>query len=385
MPGPMGEPRFIDPPMSLALDVVRALAALMVLVGHSVQLGLYTGPYPFSAHAQHNAVVVFFVLSGLVIATSVRARNSSLKEYAAARVLRIVPLAIFAVVLSSVISILWSGSSAPAIIQPASYSHLTPASVVLPLLFLSESPLGTGPAWNPPFWSLCYEVWYYAIFGAAFYLKGVRRIAWIILLAVVAGPRILLLLPLWLIGTGLAKLSFRPSPLTGALLIVGSCAVLAGVSVHAITIREHLFQISRIDPEAFRFSEFFITDTASGLAVAIGFVGLRPLAQLGAAALARCGGIIRSAAGSSFAVYLVHWPLLCLLQIMGITAGRNALAFAAILFLVIAPCFVLGLIFDRLRQVLPCRFAAWPRPNDRPAMPASGHAAPGRDVSATCS
>jgi len=70
--------------------------------------------------------------------------------------------------------------------------------------FLSQSGAAYGPVWNPPYWSLCYEVWYYALFGAAVYLPPARRMLWLVLLAAIAGPRILLLLPVWLAGVWLA-------------------------------------------------------------------------------------------------------------------------------------------------------------------------------------
>jgi peptidoglycan/LPS O-acetylase OafA/YrhL len=149
----MGDDRFITRPMSIALDLVRSLAALVVLVGHCVQLGIYTGPYPFSELAQHNAVVVFFVLSGLVIANSTLNTKSDLTEYAIARAVRIVPLALFSIAVSIFIFVIYRLFSLDQVSNPVANSHLTLESTLLPMLFLSESGFGSGPVWNPPYWS----------------------------------------------------------------------------------------------------------------------------------------------------------------------------------------------------------------------------------------
>lgn len=73
--------RFVEGPIMLALDAVRAVAAIIVVAGHMVQLGIYRGSWPFDDSVQHTAVIVFFVLSGLVIANSVFASTTSLKDY----------------------------------------------------------------------------------------------------------------------------------------------------------------------------------------------------------------------------------------------------------------------------------------------------------------
>lgn len=52
---------------------------------------------------------------------------------------------------------------------------------------------------------LVYEVWFYAIFGTAFFLKVKMR--WVVtaLLCYLAGWRTLLMLAIWLTGVGLAR------------------------------------------------------------------------------------------------------------------------------------------------------------------------------------
>ena len=92
--------KFITTPLSLWLDLIRAIAALVVVVGHAYQLKMYTGFYPFTISLQLNAVVVFFVLSGLVIASSSDAEGQTLASFAAARLARILPVALPVLALS---------------------------------------------------------------------------------------------------------------------------------------------------------------------------------------------------------------------------------------------------------------------------------------------
>ena len=53
---------------------------------------------------------------------------------------------------------------------------------------------------NVPYWSVPFEFWYYAIFGAWVFGRGKWR--WLLAggAALVAGPVILLYLPIWLMG-----------------------------------------------------------------------------------------------------------------------------------------------------------------------------------------
>ena len=82
-------------------------------------------------------------------------------------------------------------------------ADLKPANVLLPLVFLSESAIGQGLVWNPPFWSLVYEVWFYALFGAALFLRGWLRVLVLACFALIAGWKILLMAPIWLLGAAL--------------------------------------------------------------------------------------------------------------------------------------------------------------------------------------
>lgn len=78
------------------------------------------------------------------------------------------------------------------------------------LAFMNEAwGLHLIPGSNVPFWSLRYEAVYYAIFGAWYYGSGATRLLGCLVLAALAGPRILSLFPLWLMGCAASHISRR--------------------------------------------------------------------------------------------------------------------------------------------------------------------------------
>ena len=65
------------------------------------------------------------------------------------------------------------------------------------------------PGSNLPFWSLGFEVWYYVIFGMCMFLTGWWRVIAVVSGLVIAGPQIVAMLPIWLVGVGCYHLSAR--------------------------------------------------------------------------------------------------------------------------------------------------------------------------------
>lgn len=334
----MAEVGFLSRPLSLALDAVRGLAAVVVLMGHAVQLGLYTGPWPFDISLQHNAVVVFFVLSGLVIANSAFRRPTSLADYTIARLARVGPMVPVAVAAGLIAWGLAQLTGAPMIEQGGSYTTASLPAVVLPLLLLSETPFGTGPLWNAPFWSLVCEVWFYALFGVAFYLRGWRRVAVLALVAMVAGFKVLLLLPIWLMGVALAR--WGPAgdlpPSRGLILLLAG--LITGMVATSLQLPLNLWFADAlgVPSSSLGFAQVVLADTLFGVGVVLCFLGLKPLAERRAALLERWQPQITWLAECSFTLYLIHFPLLMLARHYGVSAGNNPLLFAAALVLVVA-------------------------------------------------
>ena len=77
-------------PFSVYLDLVRFIAAFLVYLYHSNQRFLIEARLPASDYG-HSSVIVFFVLSGFVIAFVTATKESELPAYAASRISRVSP------------------------------------------------------------------------------------------------------------------------------------------------------------------------------------------------------------------------------------------------------------------------------------------------------
>jgi peptidoglycan/LPS O-acetylase OafA/YrhL len=291
--------------LSLYLDALRFGAALAVVLSHYVA-GRYSGgllwrlmPYG------RTAVLLFFVLSGFVIAWVTETRERSLEEYALSRLARLYSVILPAFLLTAALDHFGSA------IDPALYGPklaLSPAEsllgYLLSALFLGDSwTLTVLPGFNVPFWSLNYEAWYYVLFGAATFLRGRRRIAALAAAALLAGPKILLFFPVWLMG--LAAWHWRrvlPARY-GAPLALGAAAAFVALEAAG---GQKLFSRPPETPWLpFGYSPY---DYLVGTLVALLILGLAN-ARLPMPAVAM-QHLIRWLAATTFGIYLLHYPLL---------------------------------------------------------------------------
>ena len=187
--------------LSLYLDALRFGAALTVFVSH-YSTGRISGGLFWQFDGGRTAVLVFFVLSGFVIAWVSDTRERTLEEYGLSRVARLYSVIIPVFVLTAVLDTIGKAID-PRLYGPEwGHSMAHPMiDYVLSAVFLGESwTIRVLPGFNVPYWSLNYEAWYYVLFAAAIFLRGRPRIAVVIVAALLAGPRILFLLPVWLMG-----------------------------------------------------------------------------------------------------------------------------------------------------------------------------------------
>ena len=332
---------------SSSLDIVRAVAAVVVALYHGAWLGLDGGLLFFlTPEVGHAAVIVFFVLSGFVIANSTRP-DQSLLEYVIKRASRVYSVALPALVLAAALGylLLWFG--------------LTPGNAYelrKPFLYLAFHLCFGGDLWGfgigafsiEPYWSLDYEVWYYAIFGAAVLARGFVRSIAVAVICIVAGPKILLLLPVWLSGVGVHAVS-RQGPLPRPLARYGALAALllllgfnGSAWDHAISsagsaaVGPHL-------PFPLRFSQWFLADYVRCVLTAAMIWSLCSAEIRWPDWLARAGS---KAAGVSFSLYLVHYPLMQFLK--AALPGFGPLN----VLLAIAISIVFGMVFEPQRAAV---------------------------------
>jgi peptidoglycan/LPS O-acetylase OafA/YrhL len=289
--------------LSLYLDALRFGAALAVFVSH-FSTGRISGGLFWQFDYGRTAVLVFFVLSGFVIAWVSETRESSLEEYSLSRVARLYSVIIPAFVLTAALD--YIGKEIDPRLYGPEWGHGTARPVIdyaLSAVFIGESwTIRALPGFNVPYWSLNYEAWFYILFAAAMFLHGRGRIAAVLGAAVLAGPKILFLLPVWLMGVAAWRWrTALPRPLGWPLVIL----CLAGFVTLQAFGGQQLFWHPRsiwLPPGS------SLYDHVVGIIVALFILGLANV-QLPMPGR-RCEHLVRYLAGMSFGLYLLHYPLL---------------------------------------------------------------------------
>jgi peptidoglycan/LPS O-acetylase OafA/YrhL len=295
---------------SLYLDFVRVSAALYVFFFHANHL---TGMFPIAAWGR-DAVTVFFVLSGYVIAYVTETKEPNLLIYAASRLGRIYSIAVPAILLT--IACDWIGFQGAGKISYETYPGNDPVirlgaslSFTAELWLLSITPLS-----NSPFWSLNYEFWYYTIFGAWRYFLGIPRI-WVLGFAcLLVGPKILLLFPLWLLGVLLrsSRVCQITNPAVALLLFISTPLFFFGFHFSGLPGNLNAAVAAACGAKCFHllsYSRGFLWDYVVGLLVFLHFAGMRTLASRFVMPL-WLARPVRWTAGFTFSIYLFHYPLL---------------------------------------------------------------------------
>jgi len=297
---------------SLYLDLARFAAAVLVVLTHYVQQGL------FGAHAAvpmfgREAVMLFFVLSGYVIAYTTAEQGLTLRQYAIARSARIYSVAIPIVLLCFLLVALVAGIAE---LSPAVTYQLHKPYLYLPLHFLFMGELwnlAETPPWLIQYWSLGFEVWYYVLFGVVFYLRGAKRLLLAALVLVVMGFKLWLLLPVWLAGVALYRyqkdlaLSVTQGRLGWLATILAMFAYkYAGLdnALRALGIELWPFPSLRLGD-----ADRYLADYVVCMLVCLNFTFAR---QCDFAGLQAIRIPIRALASHTFTLYLLHGPLIAI-------------------------------------------------------------------------
>jgi peptidoglycan/LPS O-acetylase OafA/YrhL len=305
------------------LDLARCTAALLVVVSHlraflfpdfhaATQLGIMWRPFYFITGFGHEAVMIFFVLSGFLVGGGVTSRVAddqwSWGDYAVTRLTRLWIVLAPALVLTALWdhlgialtgSLFYSGGlfsqygSGP-LPDPAQFS---PTTFLGNLAFLQTILVPTFGS-NGPLWSLANEFWYYAIFPLAFcavaqHAPARRRLgngALAVLLCCILPTSMLLYGLIWLLGVIAFALHQRfelGSGYRNLVLAVSAAALAATLTLSRVAVLRG-----------------FSADLAIGAAFAAMLLPLAQMRHLTAivATPARIG------ADFSYTLYLVHFP-----------------------------------------------------------------------------
>lgn len=309
------EPERLDIGLSVALDVLRFGASLAVLFGHVTGRWLTGGLLWQLGGYHHDAVIIFFVLSGYVIAATTSHRRGA-GDYMAARLSRLLSVVFPALVVTFALDRIGLTLNPGFYLQTAVASSPgfdavsdLPARAIANLLLVQEwwvTPLmHRAPGSNGPFWSLSYEASYYAAFGLLLFLKGWRRWVALALLFALTGPRILLLAPLWLLGAGLWRLRGRVDTRMGWPLLAAGVALYAAYALNRVAVAAWDTTVPGLGD--FRLGERYLV----GLATAMAVMGLSLLSPRWR--LERTARPIRRVADHTFELYVLHIPVALLM------------------------------------------------------------------------
>ena len=348
---------------SLYLDLFRFLMALVVIVGHASYYGYVGHGFlwqidPFR-HLQ-TAVMAFFVLSGFVIAYVADTKEKDGLSYVASRVARmtsIIAPALFITFLADLVG---------RAISPEFYAHpdfptkiganqgwaYMSAFLYINSIWLFDQ---LTPGTNGPFWSMSYEVAYYAIFGAAIFSKHSLKGVIVASVAVIAGPRIMMYLPIWLMGVGSYYLQRRVllySTQSAALFVISLVAAIA---------------LSTYGPE-FKNAGAGTTILLYyllGFCFAVNIFASGGIEIFLASSLSKIKGTVRWLGMMTFSMYLVHRPLLNLFSVIKIgepNTLQQRIWLFGLTFLVIIAVAYFGewlrvLIRDKLKAIRSARSA----------------------------
>jgi len=311
------------------LDASRWIAAFLVVVSHVrhlllvdlpavVQPSMIVKGLYFISGFGHEAVVVFFVISGFLVGGSTLERwqreGPALQVYALARVSRIYTVFIPALLVSLALDLTGATwfDSARVYSQPAIYhtislmgplaehvSGLVLLGNLAMLQTIAVPVLGT----NGPLWSLAYEWWYYWIFmlvGLASVKPNARNfvVAGVILalLALAMPANLIFMGVLWLIGIILFFVVRSATRLPS--LAIGF-TVFAGAMVWS-RLSHNLDNVNHLESPRISFERDFI--------VALGYSALA--CSMSRTTAARFSALHKTLADFSYSTYLVHFPML---------------------------------------------------------------------------
>lgn len=266
-------PRRLSVAASDSLDLIRAVAAFAVMFGHLRLLffvdfqHLQNKTLPldalyFFAGLGHQAVIVFFVLSGFLISSTVIRSHVlgkwSWRDYAINRATRLYVVLVPGLFLGFFWDRLGSWLFAAQGIYTHSLSDLGPAvplknltlgTLLGNLLFLQTILCETLGS-NGPLWSLANEFWYYVLFPVALgavlawarrrFLMAIPLTCLAILIGIFLGRGILIGFLIWLAGCGLVFLHSRVQlrSRSSALGMLCFFSILSGVTLAVARIRQ---------------------------------------------------------------------------------------------------------------------------------------------------
>lgn len=350
------------PLQSLTIAALRGLAALQVAAAHlraEVYPGLRTIEEPGLAYLgfafltgfAHQAVVVFFLISGWLVGGSLLNRMGqprALAHYAIDRLTRLWTVLVPTLALILIIG-LAVGKLVPGPVDVAANNEFSATSFIGNLLGLQTVAVPNYGG-NYALWSLAYETWYYVQFPLlALVLLGhgrLRRIACAAALIVLAASlpgMITLYFLIWLLGAAFSRIQLACGNGWRILLL----ATTLGLFTY--------YRLTGSNDDLVLAS--FVQDIICSLPFLLLLASLQQHADTSKKGFVRASKLANFFSEFSFTLYVIHVPLIGLLRHLGrqflgrdqLNPGLAAdyLLYAALLALLVGAAYCFYLLFER--------------------------------------
>ena len=342
---------------SLYLDLARFIAALIVFISHFAYARFTEGTYLIIRewNLGSDAVVFFFVLSGLVIAYTTEIKDKTLGQYSFNRMTRLFSVIVPALILTIILDHFGQR------ISPESYDgwwyNDTPAWEQM-ARGMSFSNQWFGQNYrigsNGPMWSLSYEAAYYIVFGLMFYYGGFKKYLLLLPLLFIFGISIMALFPVWLIGLwAYSKIKEADLPkkyIWHAIILPPLVYVLfiwMGLPNTLLLATKLLLGVNFVN-FTLGFANEFVWNFIIAVLVAVHLIGMaahsRDTQNVVSPKFAK---LIRWSAGATFTIYVVHYPLLQFVDAVLPSSSIPMLRHAIMFFLILLLCFVFAEFSER--------------------------------------
>ncbi len=296
---------------SIYLDILRIIAALCVFF-HHCNFSWFSNGYFFNEEKGHKFVVVFFVLSGFLIAYSGEKKNQTFKTYIIDRVSRLYSVIIPALILTYLLDTIGK------LYNPSLYHYLSPEGNQLfratsCLLFLNQIySFCIKPSCNIPFWSIGYEFWYYLLFGIYIFINN-KPLKYSLLIAglMLMGLKMVLLFPIWLYGVFVFYVSknLKINQIFSWVLFITSFILIIIFTFFLQAESNQWISITLNMKINLYFSAYYTFDLVYGLVVALNIFAISTLHSF-TFNLPKTERLVKKISASTFSLYLYHFPIL---------------------------------------------------------------------------
>jgi len=339
---------------------LAGVSALIVILLEHADLPAITGLNTVRGAALlgDHAIALLFLLSGVSIAHLTQTREMQLREYASNRLARLYSVIAPALILTVALDAIGRRLE-PGLYSQWELSGSHPAAGLLTSLLCSQELwfISLRPLSNVPFWPLCYLFWYYVLYATVRYAKAPVKHLMVLGIALLIGPKILLLLPIWLLGVWAYRAIAAPivRETGGWILVVGTGAAYAVfLLMHGPgTLSD--WTLRHLGSRVYRdlgWSNIFLSDyVVAGLAV-LHFMGFAAIAPRVSIRLAPCERSVRYLSSFSLSAYLFHFPLLLFFSALGERMSAGAPLAMFVIAGTLAAIWIIGTVTERRRHLL---------------------------------